>query len=279
MSLFLPDLLYCNRQKTIDLLSVLVSDLVTEYSLKEYEDKDVKKGVDLGVSAANIGKIVARYQSGDSRSVEKEGIVKLPTSSLFVDLYSILKSQNKVQRLVGFDDKIISQLNVGEFIELDGTFSLSPIEAAISSLFDALKRFQAFIADDPQFDQFDEIVNAFSSKKATIIIKPYNDVKVSFVSTLKTISENMHDEIYELEGEFTVFGRIRRIIPEGKKVDLIKFLPGKLRMKKEELMKMVSSLSDLQDNGLTFDNDFNEDSFELDGPVIEIRPIAIYQAY
>jgi len=234
MSLFLPDLLYCNRQKTIDLLSVLVSDLVTEYSLKEHQDKDIKKEVDVGASVSNIGKIVARYQSGDSKSVEKEGIVKLPTSSLFVDLYSILKSQEKVQKLVGFDDEIINQLNVGEFIELDGTFSLSPIEAAISSLFDALKRFQALLADDPQFDQFDEIVKVFSSKKSTIIIKPYNDVKVSFISTLKTIKENMHDEIYEIEGEFTVFGRIRRIIPKGKKVDLIKFLPGKLKMKKKK---------------------------------------------
>jgi len=44
-------------------------------------------------------------------------------------------------------------------------------------------------------------------------------------------------------------------------------------------MKMVSGLSDIQENGLTFDDDFNEDSFELEGPVIEIRPIAIYQAY
>ncbi|MDU0330618.1 hypothetical protein RW092_10455 [Paenibacillus sp. 3LSP] len=278
MDLFLPDLLYCDRKKTIDLLSVIVNDLVTEYSIKQTNEKTKEHELEASLNTP-LGKIVARYKGDNNRSVEREGIVKLPTAALFTDLYTILNSENKVQRLVGFDEDIISQLQVGEFIEIDGSVTLSPVEAALSSIVDLVNQFKGLFSEQAGTEQIALLANLLKPKSATVILKPYNEITTSFVSSLNLIEENLFTEHYEIEGEFTLFGRVRKITPVNNKVELIKFLPGKLRMKEEEMIKFFNGFNDMRQQGLSFGNgvDFNENSLYLDGPVIEINPIAVYQ--
>ncbi|TCZ79387.1 hypothetical protein E0485_05865 [Paenibacillus albiflavus] len=278
MELFLPDLMYCDRKKTIDLLSILVNDLVTEYSLKQSNGSKIDTGIEGGLSTP-LGKIVSRYKGENSRSVEKEGIVKLPTAALFTDLHTVLNSEQKVQRLIGFDDAIWKQLQVGEFVEVDGTFSQSPVETAFSSLVDFIEQFKGMFAGQAGTEQMTMIANILQPKTATMIIKPYNEIQTSFITSINLDTENLLTERYEIEGELTVFGRVRRITPVGGKVDLIKFLPGKLKMKEQEMMKMFSQFTKAEEQGISFSNlsEVNEKSFYMEGPVVEISPIAIYQ--
>ncbi|MCM3130075.1 hypothetical protein ACFQ3J_26960 [Paenibacillus provencensis] len=278
MGLFLPDLMFCDRKKTIDLLSILVNDLVTEYSLKQSNGNKTEAGLE-GSLASPLGKIVSRYKGENSRSVEKEGIVKLPTAALFTDLYTVLNSENKVQRLIGFDDEIWKQLKVGEFVELDGTFTQSPIESAFASLVDFVEQFKGMFAGQAGTEQVSLIANILQPKTATMIIKSYNEVQTSFITSINLDPENLLTERYEIEGELTLFGRIRRITPANNKVDLIKFLPGKLKMKEREMMNMFSQFTKDEEQGFSFSNlsEINEKSFYIEGPVIEISPIAIYQ--
>ncbi|MGG1615093.1 DUF6414 family protein [Paenibacillus sp. FSL K6-2441] len=278
MELFLPDLLYCDKKKTVDLLSVIVNDLVTEYTIKQSNENKNENGLEVNVNTS-IGKIVARYKGDNNRSVEREGIVRLPTAALFTDLYTILNSKNKVQRLTGFDDAIIDQLQIGEFIEIDGTVSLSPVESALSSLVDLVNQFKGLFSEQAGTEQVTLLANLLKPKNATVILKPYNDVSTSFIASLNLTEDNLFAEHYEIEGEFTIFGRVRKITPEPGKVELIKFLPGKLRMKEDDMLKLFSGFNDISNHGFSFGNgiDFDEKSFYLDGPVIEISPIAVYQ--
>ncbi len=281
MDLFLPDLVYCDRKRTIELLSVLVNDLVTEYSLKQSLNQTNDNGLEATLES-NIGRIAARYRSGDSRCVEKEGIVKLPTAALFSDLFSILNSKNQIQELQGFDDKIISQLSVGEFVKLDGTFRLSPVEALFSSLIDFVEKFKTFFSTQQNYKQIILVSQMLRSNKSTYIIKSYNDVNYSFLTSIENFQDNLLIDQYEIEGEFTLFGRIRRIIPEGQEVDLIKLLPGKMKLDGQQVMKMFTGLkSSLSGTGVTIGEleELTAESFKQNGPVIELVPIAIYQNY
>jgi hypothetical protein len=173
----------------------------------------------------------------------------------------------------------IDQLQIGEFIEIDGTVSLSPVESALSSLVDLVNQFKGLFSEQAGTEQVTLLANLLKPKNATVILKPYNDVSTSFIASLNLTEDNLFAEHYEIEGEFTIFGRVRKITPEPGKVELIKFLPGKLRMKEDDMLKLFSGFNDISNHGFSFGNgiDFDEKSFYLDGPVIEISPIAVYQ--
>ncbi|WHX25024.1 hypothetical protein QNH47_12690 [Virgibacillus halodenitrificans] len=269
--MFLPDIYWCNRKKTEQFLGMLVDDLMTEYKLSTKEGRSNRK--ELG---ADVGKIVAKYEAGGLRDAEKEGKVVKSTSSLFKDLYTILDGEDKIQKLTGFDSDIWEQLRNGEFIEVEGEFSQSPVELVISSMIDFTNQFKSFFRDETSKDDMTKIELATSMlnlKKITMIINPYVDGEYKFYTSLE--AEHFIEDRYDLEGEFTIFGKIRKVYRPHQKIDLIKLLPGKMRMKKEQLMSFIP---ELDQSDISFDIDeISEDSFEIQGPAIEIMPIAIYQ--
>jgi hypothetical protein len=269
---FLPDVYWCNRKKTEQFLSMLIDDLMPEYSLVTSQGSSRDKGLE-----GNLGKIVAKYQSQGNENTEKEGKVVKSTSSLFKDLYTILEEGNKIQKLFGFDEDIWKQLRTGEFIEVDGEFKQSPAELVMSSMIEFTDKFKGFYATSSSKEDMESLelaTSIFSFKKITMIINPYVDGDFKFYTSLG--AEHFLEDRYDLEGEFTILGKIRKIYKPHQKIDLIKLLPGKMRMKKEQLMKMIPNI---QDDTFSFDTgEITEESFELKGPVIEIMPIAIYQA-
>ncbi|MBD7965382.1 DUF6414 family protein [Fictibacillus norfolkensis] len=269
--MFLPDIYWCNKIKTERFLSMLVSDLMTQYTLVTEQENSKDKGIE-----ANLGKIIAKYQSQGVGRKEKEGNVVKSTPSLFVDLYTILNEANKIQKLSGFDDDIWKQLEVGEFVEVDGEFKQSPAELLLSSVMDFTEQFKGhfeFAATAEENANLELATKLLNLKKVTMIVNPYIEGDFKFFTSLET--EYFLEDRYELEGDFTVMGKIRRIYKPHEKIDLIKLLPGKLRMKKEQLMTFIPNF---KNEDISFDvGEINENSFELKGPAIEIMPIAIYQ--
>lgn len=276
--MFLPELAYCDRAKVISLLSVLVNEIVPEYSLTLKQNISNKGNIETSFNSS-LSRIAAKYSREDSKVVEKSGIVKVPTESLFSDLHQILTVKEKIQRLIGFDDEIIKQLSVGEFIEIDGTIQYSPVEIAITSLVDVMEKFKGiFNGSEAEIYVFSQI---FRSPKSTLILEHYSDSNVKILTTINGKTENLYCDKYELEGEYTLFGRIKKIYPSSKKIDLLKLLPGKLKFKEKDMKEMFEKLNDFADSPVEFRGieRFNEDMLYLEGPIIEIAPIAIYQNF
>ncbi|WP_034756575.1 DUF6414 family protein [Rossellomorea vietnamensis] len=269
---FLPDIYWCNRNKTEQFLSMLIDDLMLEYNLVATQGKSNEKALE-----GNLGKIVAKYQTQAEASSEKEGKVIKSTSSLFKDLHTLLDGGDKIQKLYGFDEDIWNQLRTGEFVEVDGEFKQSPAELVMSSMIDFTDKFKGFFAADTSKEDMKNIefaTSLFKLKKVTMIINPYTDDDFKFFTSLD--AEHFLEDRYDLEGEFTILGKIRKIYKPHQKIDLVKLLPGKMKIKKEQLIKFIPNLN--QDD-FSFDIDeITEESFELKGPAIEIMPIAIYQA-
>lgn len=241
---------------------------MSEYTLVSTQGNSKEKALE-----GNVGKVIAKYQTQVGTNSEKEGTVVRTTSSLFKDLYTLLNSEDKIQKLYGFDSGIWDQLRTGEFIEVDGEFKQSPAELVMSSMIDFTDKFKGVLASKEEMEQIEFATTFFKLKKITMIINPYTDEDFKFCTSLD--AENFLEDRYDLEGEFTIVGKIKKIYKPHQKIDLIKLLPGKMKFKKEQLMSIISGIDD---DDVSFDTDeITEDSFELKGPVIEITPIAIYQ--
>lgn len=269
--MFLPTIYWQDGKRTKQYLEMLVDDLMTEYNVTHQTSN--QGSMELG---GNAGKILAKYHRDSGSQHQIEGQIKKSNASLFKDLYTILESQNMIQTLVGFDDDIWNQLKTGEFLLITGEFKQSPAELVLSSMFDVVEQFKGFLEVASTQDQIQKIElasNIFRYKKVTMLIEPYIEGDHKFFTSLD--SNNFVEDKYDLEGEFTILAKIKRVFQPNQKVDLMKLLPGKLRMKKEQLLTILPTLDN---ENLSFDvGEINEDSFEIKGPAIELTPIAIYQ--
>ncbi|WP_413612752.1 hypothetical protein [Bdellovibrio sp. HCB-110] len=277
MSAFLPDLLYCDRKSVISLLSVLVDNLIPEYKLTI--NTQTKSNKDLSFS---LERIAAKYANEETLLVEREGLIKRPTASLFNDLYQILNEKHQIQSLAGFDDAILGQLRIGEIVELPGTFTRSELESYMGGLIEMF----TMVSGEFDLDKNAALaVNLLKPKKATYVVSPLSNVATKFVTSVDLLQKDVGDDLIfspdDVDGEFTVLGRVRRINPIGKSVSLYNFLPGKLSMQQDKLRDLFRNFKGVEEQGLLLGgiSNVSSDKFEIPGPVIEINPIAIYQSY
>jgi len=271
--MFLPTIYWQDGKRTKQFLEMLVEDLMTEYSITHQSNKD--SVVEIG---GNASKVIAKYQKGLTTGHQIEGHISKSDSALFKDLYTILEDKQMIQPLIGFDKGIWDQLKSGEFIELTGEFKQSPAELVLSSMLDMVDQFKGHFetaATQEEIQGFELASKMLNLKKVTMIINPFtDDDEYKFFTSLE--GNNFVEDRYDLEGEFTVLGKIKRIYKPHEKIDLVKLLPGKLRIGKTQLMSFLPSMNANDD--LSFDvGEINEDSFELKGPAIELTTIAIYQ--
>lgn len=279
--MFLPEILYCDRKKIENLLSMLLTDFMTEYKVKVSDGKNVSKGIDAELNG-KLGKIAAKYQKSNTFSVEKEGIIQSPTASLLVDLYQILNESNKIQSLKAFDQSIINQLNQGEFIELEGNVTQSPLELAFSSIMDLIEQYHDLFADQISLKDLASYSKLLRGDKATLIIEPFADVETKFLTKIDIKEFDDSFNRYELEGEMKILGRFHKYHGPDKKIDLFDFLPGKLKILKNNpnnpLNELPKALNEMQKAGLSIGDipDVDDSIMELEGPIIELSSIAIY---
>ncbi|SEH78170.1 hypothetical protein SAMN05192559_10484 [Halobacillus karajensis] len=269
--MFLPTIYWCDGKKTEEYLEMLIEDFMKEYSFATVNGKDSATEL-----SGNIGKIAAKYRSTNQGETQREGSVSRSTAALFTDLHQMLEGKQLIQSLYGFDEDIWKQLTTGEFVEVEGEFKQSPAELVLSSTLDFFEQFksQLEVTSSPkELGEYELMSSIMNLQKVTSIIQPYVEGDYKFFTSLD--SDNFHEDRYELEGEFTILGKIKKIYKPLQEVDLIKMLPGKMRFKKSQLMSL---LKDLPNDELDFDvSEINEDSFTLKGPAIELTPIAIYQ--
>ncbi|SHG37796.1 DUF6414 family protein [Ornithinibacillus halophilus] len=269
--MFLPTIYWQDGKRTKQFLEMLVDDLMIDYSITQQSGKS--SNIDLG---ANTAKVLAKYRSGSENIQQIEGKVSKSDSALFKDLYTIMEEKGMIQKLIGFDESIWNQLKLGEFVELTGEFKQSPAELVFSSMMDMLEQFKGFFESAETKEEFDLASSVLRFKKATIIIQPYIDEETNYKFFTSLDTDNFVEDRYDLEGEFTILAKIKRIYKPHQKIDLVKFLPGKLKVNKKQLLTFLPEIQ--KSDEILFEvDDINEESFEIKGPVIELTPIAIYQ--
>jgi len=272
--LFLPDVVYCDVQQISNALGVLVSDLATEYRMRTVESKGHESSFEAGLEHP-LAKVVARYVSDQSGIVEKEALISRPPAALLADLHNILEHQGRIQRLIGFDRGIWEQLRVGEFVEIDGRVEVMPI----AILFDAFIRWGRQLSGAVPGIEKQKILLAESFlPKIPVLLWPHvEDKELKFVTLLKRDDECLPGGTESLVGDFTLFGRIRKIVSKGHKETFGLVLPGNLRLTKEKLEELLAGLRKLRSSGLDLGFDPDTVDLELVGPWIELNTLAIYQ--
>ena len=129
----------------------------------------------------------------------------------------------------------------------------------------------------------DQIVSFFEKESLTLLLTPQAEVDYGFVTSIDTQPENLLVDKYQIEGEFTLFGRIKRIYSAEQSVDLFKYLPGKLTIAmddpKNPFRKFIKAMEALPKQGIGFGIDLdtlNGSSYEIEGPLFELSCLAIY---
>ncbi|RCW70626.1 DUF6414 family protein [Saliterribacillus persicus] len=269
--MFLPTIYWQDGKRTKQFLEMLVEDLMTEYNITQSNGQT--KNLEVG---GNAEKVLAKYRKGSENNHQVEGTVSKSDSALFKDLYTILDDKDMIQKLIGFDEEIWDQLKSGEFIELSGEFNQSPAELVLSSMMDMVDQYKGFFEDSTNKEDIDLASSLLKFKKATVIIHPYIDSNEDYKFFTSLDTDGFVEDRYDLEGEFIILAKIKKIFKPHQKIDLIKLLPGKLKVNRKQLLTFIPQLSDSDD--ITFDvENIDEESFEIKGPVIELTPIAIYQ--
>lgn len=202
-------------------------------------------------------------------------------SALFKELYTLLKNENALKDLMEYDKNKTAHLKNGELIEIEGEFKQSPVELVLSSYIDMAQKFVPAMetvafsnVQTKEINQVKAITDILKLEKTTVIIKPEHQIsqEYKFLSTLQI--SNLEDQ-YDLDGELKIVGKIRKIHKKHQSIDLIRLLPGRIRMKKEQLLDLIP-----KENSEEFYYDIDEiteEAFSINGPAIEIIPIAIYR--
>ena len=190
----------------------------------------------------------------------------------------LLESEDVIDLVEDLDADLVSQSP----IRIDGELTVSPateMGSLIGRFFPLLAAKYAQGESDPTLSQEDiaQLVLAPQSEGAQVYdVSPLEANSRRFILILdpKNISEDRDCD--DLEGEFTVFGIVDRLLSERNSLSLTRYLlPGMNRTMRRAIG--TTSLEELLEGfGQTFGQAVDVSALTVNGPGAVIKPLAIY---
>jgi hypothetical protein len=264
--MILRNFLFLNTATTEDYLAALEGyTLEGPIEQTEAETKGGEVGVDKIIKAGKA--------SGASTETKRR--LAVTDASQFQRLYEILEEQELVQFLEAFDEEIWGQIHKGEILEIEAnirlpqSFELTQTIENFSPLLDIMTVLDQDPLSDPKTKMaFDGIraVSKLSESKPIPLLFHADPEGFSFVGYLPR--KFLRCEPSELQGEATVFGKVQRILPKGKSLEVFSLLPDLSNLPNMNREKRRKMQRDMSKQGL---------SEVVKGPAIIIDILAIYR--
>ncbi|MEO3752540.1 hypothetical protein [Streptomyces sp. B6B3] len=220
-------------------------------------------------------------ESKEERTLEK--ILSYSEKHSFNRLYESLESN--IKKYDEYTDVEVQEIDKHALVEVSRNFEVSQLTQLIDSLleFTQMVKGMGVTDTDPEAEvAIQGITMLFRGRdeqqKEIPIVSTAGDLetKVFFVAR----SDHILRGIDELEGESTLVGKIDKIIPNERELDLfdvLKLLPRKMRRSgvatdlKARLMEAFRSWPHELGGPIA------EDAFILKGPLIAVSPLAVYR--
>ncbi|MHB8086009.1 MAG: DUF6414 family protein [Dehalococcoidia bacterium] len=277
--------IYLNQQIVFDSLAILENGFsqfsIIKTAAMEVETKNTSIGASVGES--NIFAFLGVSFKGENdistgahklTEISKEK-VHTPTS-LFAKLRVALNSNDLIRHVKLETD--LDNLSTGQFIEFRAVLRKNPLVDAIEG-FKGLIELAAIFTNDkkgmaaliPQIDAM--LIALTQSDTIDIIGEMLDSRKMKVVLSTKLSYFNNRDASEIIDGEFSVIGKVIRIVlpNSGENINLFrKTTFGMLNRKTFE--KLKDGFKGSEEAGFKFPNLVTE----IDGPAIQIIPIAIF---
>lgn len=212
-----------------------------------------------------------------------ERILSASEKHSFNRLYEALKGN--VSEFDEFTEIELGDVHKNDLIEVTREFAPSPLSQMIDSMIEFTSMAQQMgvtEVDEEAQTAIHGITMLFrgneENQKEVPVISSADDFRTSvfFMARRQYILRGVE----ELEGESTLFGKVEKIVPPGKEVDLfdmLKILPRSMRRSKagDDLVQNLKEAfrSWPQELG----GPIAEDAFSLPGPLVVVSPLAVFR--
>ncbi len=272
MEIVLREFIYYDREKIEDFLSIIEDGLVNQ---------QIETRTEHGVKIKGEGGLKPIITIGAEKGFADNELQRLKTStdaSLFQNLYTLLKRENKLNSLEYISESEWDQLNKGDILELEAQIEFS----GLSILFEKIIKFTNFLEQIGFDDTMDEknqqimagikILNQLTLDDGiNVKITPVNSLKYKFVSILTP--DNLKGNKQELIGEYKVMCRVKKIIDKDEKMELFNLIPG-AELDKEQIEDFVKSFENMP---AMFGPAPKMEDLQITYPAMMVTPIAIYR--
>ena len=291
-----PDLIipvYLNQRFVFDLVAMLQDGIATVTKVVKTEAESSSAAAEVGgtfglnkaLSAlfrVDLSGSVSGETGGESSASRREERIHTP-ASLFYKVRQLLVQKNALEK---DSEKYAPQ--PGDFVEFHSSLKRNPIIETMEGLHEIMKAASAFSTPTPkpsqrgkrtaldkdavireQIKTFTEMLKAGGTLD---LITPPLQSSHRCVVTLE--SQYLNDPSLSdlVEGTLRVVGKVIRVVGEGEgSVSLVRKTPLG-QMPKEFLEKVFSHLEALLETGFRFP----PLTREIDGPVIQLLPVAIF---
>ena len=300
----LPVVLYLDQQRAFDLLATLeggfssLRTIETQTSAISSSETGMAGTAGLNVSPfveAKFGRLRANSEQSAKAGLVREEMAHTP-ASLFARCRSLIAAKGLLNDLVGAPELDPNAVRIGEFVEFEAALRRPPFTARLAALSDILPLATAF--DEPAVAQQ---TSSRRPKKRSSGAQPHNENAQmrSQIDLMRTslespgsqdlladlsasavvltvvpqcfIDPSMNDVLH---GTFRVFGKVTRVVPEGKHISLLRktsfsqMPPGNV----EELIRALDEAMASMEGGAVATGS----SILVDGPTLQVLPIAIF---
>lgn len=265
----LRDFLYLNSKMLENYLSSVEGFLEDE--IDHTETEKIQKG----------GKADAKVVSGNitsETSTESKSKRVLTEPAKFQRLYEALENIQQLKYLDLFDDKLWSEINRGDILEVQAKMQIPSVLTQMEQLqefmpyLDLMENLgESFISDSDRLplQGFLGLQKILKDKPLPIIFQAATTPGFNFVTHLSR--EYLLCEFNQLQGEAVIFGKVQRILPAGQKLEIVNLIPDMLsmpNMNREQRRKLQSN------KNKSAQAKFIE---TIKGPAIVLTALAIYQ--
>lgn len=257
---------YLDRQRIEDFVSSIEGGLARERKVTKHEISAEAKG-EVGIPH------VMKFGGGVGRKgTELEELKTATDPSLFLRLYAHLETQKLIRNLDSIDEDKLENTQQGELIEFEGNIELSAMDYIVD-LFTSWMDF--FPVRDAKDRMTFNLMKTMSTQKGfNIKISHKKESRFKFVGYL--LSKNLRVTKEELEDEYCVLCRVKRILKPKETFDL--FSLPQIRMPKSMVRKLIQSFRSLPPQSrMILRKSIGMEDFRISYPAMIVTPIAIYR--
>lgn len=264
--MLLKEFAYLDRQRIQDFISLLEGGLAKEMTEKKQKISAEARGE---VSIPRLAKLGGGLKRKGTESEE----LKIATEvSLFQRLNTYLDKEKLCRRLDSVDEKVLRKIKRGELVEFEGNVEVS----AMDKVFKILASYANFFPVKNEKSKFAmSLVNKVISREGfNIKVTHINEPRFKFVGYL--LKKNLRVETEELEDEYCILCRVKRVLKPNKSLDL--FSLPQIRMPKSIIHGLIQSFENLPPQSrMLFSKPIGMEDFKIPYPAVLVTPIAIYR--
>lgn len=289
---YLRDFLYLDNAKLHSFVSQIQGGMISEISETIKQLGGLSAGINVGVPQFGVG---AKVDTAKQKESERQQNITLTDPAYFGVLHQYLKQEKSLVDITEMSRDKISELSVGQFVEMRGIADPPSVENWIERLNSIFGFFEKNLKT---FSRLQGSPKGKSSNLSSMDFRQYRsiiDLLIEYINLtrkdpgkqyVRISPENQTFKVWSgllpdyaivplqsaLPAEIQVFGRIEHFVKESKTEKIVDLSMFNQASQVDKLLEALNGFS-----ALTGQNPISETDLEAKFPDVFITPVAIYQ--